>query len=471
MNSRHYSWRRVIMLVVVFCVTSCSPTYYQSNYDFNREFESGNLDKALSQLQSNTAEANGRKEFLYYLNNGLVLSMMGRYSESNEYFEKAFLFGEDYRKNYLYEAASYLTNPMVTPYRGEDHEHLMLLYYKAINFLKMGKPQEALVECKRLNIRLQQLSDRYGPETRYKRDAFIHTLMGIIYETDKDYNNAFIAYRNAYTIYQEDYKPLFQMEVPQQLKKDLVRTARISGLTEEYEQYLNEFAMKDTEITEPQHGELIFFWHNGLAPIKSEWAVTFFVNRNDNWITFYNSQLGFSFPFRVDQYNDRERSGLSSLEVVRVAFPRYVERPVHYQEASLIIQDQTITLQQLEDLNKIAFYSLQQRMHLEFAKALIRVALKKAAEHQLKKEDRLLGSVLGAINAVTEKADTRNWQTLPYSIHYARIPLAPGKNNVALKLRNGHEEVTHTFTYEGKKGQILFHTFTSLESGYPSYGY
>ena len=79
--------------------------------------------------------------------------MMGRYEESNEYFEKGFLFGEDYRKNYLYEVASYLTNPMVTTYKGEDHEHLMLLYYKALNFLKLGKTEEALVECRRLNIR------------------------------------------------------------------------------------------------------------------------------------------------------------------------------------------------------------------------------------------------------------------------------------------------------------------------------
>src|SRR3546814_4874736 len=46
-------------------------------------------------------------------------------------------------------------------YRGEDHEHLMLLYFKAINYLKMNKHEEALVACRRVNIRLQQLSDKY----------------------------------------------------------------------------------------------------------------------------------------------------------------------------------------------------------------------------------------------------------------------------------------------------------------------
>jgi hypothetical protein len=70
-----------------------------------------------------------------------LLSILGEYEESNEYLEKAFLFGEDYRINYINEATSYLTNPNVILYRGEDHEHLMLLYFKAINFLKLGRPR------------------------------------------------------------------------------------------------------------------------------------------------------------------------------------------------------------------------------------------------------------------------------------------------------------------------------------------
>jgi uncharacterized protein len=462
---------RFTILTAVLLLGSCA-TYYQSNYTFNQEFEQGNLPNALENLQANASEANGKREFLFYVNNGLVLSMMGRYDESNEYFEKAFLFGEDYRKNYLYEAASYLTNPMVTTYKGEDHEHLMVLYYKALNFLKMGKTGEALVECRRLNIRLQQLSDRYESESKYQRDAFVNTLMGIIYEVDKDYNNAFIAYRNALEIYEDDYYKLFQLTVPQQLKKDLLRTAFLSGMTEELERYKQEFGMSDFEYNSPEGGELVFFWHNGLSPVKAEWGITFMVTRRDNWIYFTNAELGLTFPFRIDNYSESDKNGLSSIEFFRVAFPRYIERPAYFTNASLSFQDETISLQLLEDVNKIAFKSLEQRMNLELSKALIRVALKKAAEYQVKKEDRTLGSVLGMINAITEKADTRNWQTLPYSIHYARVPLAAGKNVIRLRLQSNSREATeHQFTYEAKKGQILFHTFSSLESGYPQYGY
>jgi hypothetical protein len=79
--------------------------------------------------------------------------------------------------------------------------------------------------------------------------------------------------------------------------------------------------------------------------------------------------------------------------------------------------------------------------------------------------------VLGIINAMTEKADTRNWQTLPHSIYYARVPLKEGENNVTLSLKDTHGQVSeHPFKYVAKKGQVLFHTYSSLESEYPNYG-
>jgi len=459
------------VLVLTFLVSSCA-TYYQTNQSFNKEFESGNLANALTTLQSNSSDARGKKEFLFYVNNGLVLSMMGRYPESNEYFEKAFLFGEDYRINYLNEAASYLTNPMITTYKGEDHEHLMLLYYKALNFMKMGKTEEALVECRRVNIRLQQLSDRYSNDNKYQRDAFIHTLMGVIYETDKDFNNAFIAYRNAYEIYENDYQRLFQISTPQQLRDDILRTAWLSGLTEDLEHFKQEFNRMDYTYSETEGGELVFFWHNGLSPVKAEWGINFMVDRRDNWIYFTNRELGLSFPFSLSNYDEQERNGLSRLEFFRVALPRYVERPTYYTSASLSWNDTSSQLHLLEDVNKIAFKSLQQRMDLELSKALIRVALKKATEYQVKQDDRTLGSVLGMINAITEKADTRNWQTLPHSIYYTRIPLQVGQNKIKLNLLGPRgEQHDHEFIYQVQQGQILFHTFSSLESGYPSYGY
>lgn len=448
-----------ISLLVLF---SACASFYEGTYEYNRQFEEGNLEQALKTLRSSTLYKRRHAEFLSYVNNGLLLSVMGKYEESNSYLEKAYLFGEDYRINYAREAASYLTNPTVTIYRGEDHEHLMLLYYKALNFLKLEKYEEALVECRRLNIRLQQLSDRYSSPERYKRDAFIHNLMGIIYQANSDWNNAFIAYRNALEIYEEDYSRMFGLPAPEQLKKDLLEAAYRTGFHDEFEIYKEKFGWPDYKIMN-READLVFFWHNGLGPIKDEWSINFMISRSSDQFVFFNEQLGLSYTFPVT--NEDDRNSLSKLEVFRVAFPRYVERPPLYTSASIYANETEYPLQLTEDVNKIAFKSLQERMWLEFSKALIRVALKKAAEHSARKEDEGFGALIGMVNAMTEKADTRNWQTLPHSILYTRVPLEEGTNTTqfVMQLPNGSQDV-RDFTYRAKRGQTLFHTFASLES-------
>lgn len=457
------------LLLSVFLLCNSCATYYQSNYEFNRQFESGNLKDAVQTLKKRAGQANGKDRFLYFVNKGLVLSMMGQYEDSNKFFEDAYLFWEDYKTDYFSEGAAYLINPMVTVYRGEDHEHLMLLYYKAMNYLKLGNEEAALVECRRLGIRLQQLSDRYSNNNKYRHDAFINNLMGIIYDSDKDYNNAFIAYRNAVDTYLTEYDQMFNISAPSQLKLDLLRTAWLSGFKDEFEKYKTEFNMPAYQYKENEGGELVFFWHNGLAPVKAEWGVNFLVDHGRNgMVTFYNRELNLNFSFPTSGISDNDRRGLSRLEVFRVAFPKYVERPPHFREASLHVADTEYTLELAENINKIAFKVLEERMGHEFAKALMRVALKKASEYALKKEDRGAGALLGLFNAITEKADTRNWQTLPHSIHYARVPLPEGQSTVSFSL-DGDHHTDRTFTYQVKKGQMYFHTFTSLESRAPKY--
>ena len=452
---------RIFLLMLAIQAASCA-TYYQKHYDFNSEFEKGDLPGALEVLQKKEALANSKSKFLYFVNNGLLLSILGKYEQSNEFFERAYLFGEDYHVNYFHEATGYLTNPNMSVYRGEDHEHLMLLYFKAINFLKMQKPDEALVECRRLNIRLQQLSDKYQSDRKYQRDAFIHNLMGIIYQSTGDYNNAFIAYRNALEIYENDYQKLFVVGVPEQLKKDLLNAAWWTGFREEFHDYCEQFNLPGYTPARPA-AELVFFWHNGLSPVKNEWNITFVIDhRSENMVVFTNERLGVTFPFHVNE--KKERSDLQRLEFFRVAFPRYDERPEYYREAFLVTDSISIPLELSEDISKIAIHSLQERMVLEFSKGLLRAALKKATELSIKKEDEGLAALIGVVNALTEKADTRNWQTLPHSIYYARIPLREGTNEVKFTIAAGRDAADYDFSYQASEGQTLFHTFSSLET-------
>ena len=447
-------------LIFISVVISCA-TFYELNYEFNQQFESGNIQAAEEALAKNKRKLKKKTRFLYLANRGVLDAMQGDYEESNEWLEKAYLYTEDYQKNYANIAASFLINPNLIEYPGEDHERLFILYYKALNYLKMGRYQEALVECRRLNNRLYELSDKYKSEKKYQEDAFIHNLMGIIYEASGDYNNAFIAYRNSHTIYEDQYSKMFGLSTPHQLKKDLLRAAYLTGFDDQVRRFENEFNMK-YDHKDHDSGELVFFWHDGLAPVKDEWSINFTIVGNGGVVTFVNKEHGLNFSFPYD--SDEKKNELTDLRFFRVAFPKYVERPLTFNEASIRLDQKKFPLEKAEDVNAIAFKTLNQRMVLEMGKSLLRAALKKIAEEEIRKESEGIGLLVGVINATTEKADTRSWQTLPHSIYYTRVPLDKGSNEIKLNLsrKNSQFGQTETFSFEGIPGKTQFHTYHTL---------
>lgn len=464
--------RHIVWLSLTFLCFSCA-SYYQMNLKFNKFFEAGELERAEKVLEGSKKAPESKAKLLYYLNRGMISSLQGQYTESNDFLEEAYLLGEDLRNNYWNTATSLLINPNLTYYTGEDHELLLIHYYKALNFLKMGNTESALVECRRLNIKLQKLSDQYktnvlGKKGKYTRDAFIHNLMGIIYDADQDYNNAFIAYRNAVDIYTEDYQPLFGMAPPRQLQEDLLRTAHLMGFENELSRYEKQFGF-EYQHQDSRGGELVFFWNNGLGPVKDEWSINFALVRGRGGIVnFNNDALGLSFPFKLEDEKDYERKNLNQVEFIRVAFPKYVERPMAFKQAYLSYGQEKFALEQAENISEIAFQSLQQRMLKEFGVSLLRVALKKATEYSVRKENEDLGAVIGLVNAITEKADTRNWQTIPHSIYYSRASLPAGQQSVSLHLQGnpqGRSRV-HDFTIDIHKGRTTFQTFHSLDTDY-----
>jgi hypothetical protein len=212
----------------------------------------------------------------------------------------------------------------------------------------------------------------------------------------------------------------------------------------------------------------VFLWHNGLGPVKAEWGLDFAIMRGQGGVVNFANQdlnLFFSFPMDDSTYH---KSGLSSMELIRITFPKYVERPTLFNQAQLVWEQQSRNLDKAEDINAIAFKTLNQRMLLEVGKSILRVALKKASEYQLRKENDDAGALLGIVNALTEQADTRNWQSIPHGIYYTRVSLPEGSQNIQFITKSASSlqaSQTHDFTFDIKAGQTIFQTFHSLEMG------
>ncbi|MGM0529743.1 MAG: COG3014 family protein [Bacteroidota bacterium] len=433
-------------------------TYYQQNQRFQQYITSGNFQKADQWLQNNKHKKEGKNKLLFYLNHGYVGWMLDQYEKSNRHFGEADLIIEDYIKNYGLEALSLVTNPTIKPYKPEDFEAVMLHYFTALNYIQLEDYEGALVECRRINIRLNLLNDKYQDhKNRYQRDAFAHNLMGMIYEADDDYNNAFIAYRNAFEVYKEDYTEYFNMSVPEQLKKDLLRTAHLTGFKDEVRYYEKLFNM-DYEYQPKENGEVIFFWLNGFGPVKDEWSIRFtkVPSPRENHVIMQSRELDVSFPIYIGDKSKKEKEAFSELRFFKVAFPKYLERKPVYKNAAVYTQNQKYSFELAQDINEIAFKTLRDRMLRELGNAIARIATKKALEALADEEDENLGTIVNIVNTLTETADTRNWQTLPYSIYYTRIPLKEGENVLEVKASSGNREKAETFKFEGKKNKIYF---------------
>lgn len=455
------------LIIVLFLFTGCA-TWYQRTAEFQSAVTAGNFEKANKLLDKDKKQATGKNRILYYLNKGYVEFMLGQPENSNRYFETAENLIDEQHRNLGTEAAALITNPEVRPYKPEDFEVIMINFYKALNYLDLNDMEGALVEVRKINIKLNQLNDKYPDhKNRYQRDAFAHLLMGLIYDASGDANNAFIAYRNAYEVYQSDYAKNFGVQAPEQLKQDLMRAAYNCGFTAELKQYEKEFNTTYKHTSPPANGQLVFFWLNGMGPVKAEWSINFAKQkRGDGAIVFHNDEFGFAFPFFFDShYSDDERQSIADLQMLRVAFPKYMERPPMYAKGSLVLDAKTYPLEIAENINEIAFKTLRDRMVREFSTSLLRVAAKKGLEYTARKQNEWLGLAVGIANSLTEKADTRNWQTLPYSISYSRVPLDAGTNNITLQLttRNGNRD-TDQISIEGGGRKTRFHVFQTMDS-------
>ena len=104
--------------------------------------------------------------------------------------------------------------------------------------------------------------------------------------------------------------------------------------------------------------------------------------------------------------------------------------------ALLLIQKAVCSI--AEDINQIAFKTLRDRMVRELSNSLLRVAVKQGIKQAASKQNEWLGFAVGIANALTEKADTRNWQTLPYMISYTRVPLGEGASSLGLRFSGEH---------------------------------
>jgi uncharacterized protein len=473
----------VFMLVPV--LFSCA-TYNKSMNAYYADLREHNYESAMRSIEKNKLIKKGRNALLYNLEMGKLYRLQNDFANSNMHLNLADGMLESNRKTFADVALGNILNPMRQTYRGEDHEQFMMHFYKALNYAALGKTEDAVVEARRITLSNTMQGDKFSnKESRYSKDAFALNLQGMIYEMAGDINNAFISYRNAVEIYVKADNNYYGVKMPEQLQQDFLRTSIAMGFSVEpqYEKVFN-VSYNTTNTTTSENRELILFLEEGQAPVKEE--KTFFLTTGSNGISSFNYIDGngnnANFNFNANNYGIAEDK-ITMLRTFKLSLPTY---SIQYSQPQNIIvsnKDNNYTPQLAQNVNSVAVNVLQERFLIEMGNALARQITKKLLEKgteaaaegivrstdkreandtttaekektEKKKEDRInrageiAGLAMNIFNTINEKADTRNWQSLPAFVSYVRIPLHEGENSINIST-NG---VTKTIKVNGRGG-------------------
>ncbi len=408
----------------------------------------------------------------------MTLHLAGDYAQSNEALEQAEEIVERlYTKTVRSETLAFLTNDNALPYEGDPYEHVMINVVKALNYAAQNDVTGALVEARRIDHRLNVLSDKLKGKSGYGNDGFARYLSGILYEAAGDLNNAFIAYRNACEAY-EAMRGWSQVACPASLRADLLSSAEALGLASEVDRYRNKYPDVEwlSASARQQLAQVVMISYNGRAPRKEDLYLDLPISLDALQLVLLNRGFSHSFENR-NRMMDSVLYGLSG-RVVRVALPRMVRQKTRIPFETITLTDEqgasyAIQSERVHDLTALAEKTLAERLPAMTVKAVARAAMKfSMAEGAVIGSQQAVGrdaapwvgllvSLLAKGLAVaSEEADKRSWRTLPDEIHVARVWVPSGRYRATVHHAGGGVAVWAAGVKEASlhlsQGQTMF---------------
>jgi hypothetical protein len=356
-----------------------------------------------------------KDKVLYFLDKGMLTHYKGDYGESSSLLQNGErAIEENFAVSISQEIGALLVNDLSREYDGEDYEDIYLNLFNALNYYHRGDMEGALVEIRRMNNKLRDLSVKYGRlMTNMQKMALENdTEIPPNPETPVKFNNSALArylgmlfYRGAgmiddaridqdqLRIAMADAPLIYKNPVPASIKEDLAIPPGMARLN------------------------VIAF--AGRSPIKKEEVLRIYLK--NAWI--------------------------------KIALPVMTPRPSRVASIEVVIDTgKSFTLEFLEDISAIAEATFAQKKSLIYTRSIIRASVKgiaalifnTAAEQS--DENKGIYAILGLgsqlLAEAGEKADLRTARYFPGRAYVGGINLSPGT-------------YSYTVTYFGKNGEVI----------------
>ena len=410
-----------------------------------RSLFAGQSEQAIQIMESAKDDYGNRNRLLFLMDHGMVLHLAGRYAESNVVLEKAHFLIEDlYTKRLRDTASALLVNEARQPYEGAPYEHVMVNVVKGLNYAFLQQWTEALVEARRIDHRLNVLSDTVEESDAYHEDPFARYLVGLLYEISGDINNAYVGYRKAEQVYEEE-QAWTRVPLPEVLKSDLIRTANRLGLHEDVEHYQEKYPEVAAQPVLRNHqnlAQIVVIAYHGQGPKKEDLIIDVPVSLDALRLVAL-TKPGFRRSGRATRGGEAFLYGVHG-RIARIALPRFTmqKKTLTLDTIQFRNEETTITAQSqlMYDVQAVAEKTLADEYDSLVLRAVARTSMKMAAAEGIgigaqaaagKNSRDWIGPLVGGIARIfalaTEEADIRTWRTLPGDIQLTRIWVEPGE--------------------------------------------
>lgn len=339
----------------------------------------GQYNEAADYLKPLAEDKNG-DQLVYLLDYSVALQLGGKIKESNSALQSADRLADfqDYF-SLSRQAGSLVLNQEMVQYKGDSFEKIYINAAAALNYLELNQLDEALVETRRMNEKYNLLNTE--DRKTFEKNVFGKYLSALIWEANQNWDDAYIAYEEAYKL---------DPTIPS-LPKDLIRVSKKARRTDTYQKWKKQFPQvtEKKEWYDKTYGELVVILEQGWGPRKSQ---------------FGSDALPVLVPVHSETQSFRATvDGVGQFPSERVY-----------------------------DVEKAAIETLHNDYAWLAAKRVGAFATKAILADQVRQKNEALGLIAAVALHATERADLRQWSTLPETVQVIRVPLKAGTYSLQL---------------------------------------
>ena len=463
---------RAVNVIRVFCIialaaviSGCGMVATRNGFykPVTADLTSGNFNLAVAKFENSKGKFDQKDRFLYYLDSGVLYHYANMYDTSNVRLSLAENSAEElFTKSISRAAASMVLNDNILEYSGEDYEVLYANLIKALNYLSLLDFDDAFVEIKRADLKLQLLEQKYrdaadifrmgedkdttapkidyvAEQVRFNNDAFARYLSMHAYAATGKMDDARIDFnflQDAFTsqpqIYDFDRPPVYY-------ESDSSAVLSVVSLV-------------------------------GLAPVKVPLNLRIRTDKDLGQVQVLytdgdqkDTQFGIiPLPVKADYY-------------FKFAIPRLIDQPSPISRIRISSGNRAIgELHLLEDVSRVAQETFKAKSSLIYLRSVARAVAKGLSANQLKrkvKSDGVQGWLTKAAidvgSDITENADLRCSHFLPGKIFVGDFPLQPGTYDLTIDFIDYSDHIIkteHVSQYEVRQGDFNLVNLFSMET-------